>query len=535
MHLRRRAAAVTVMFLLDSAAAVAADRQAVDEQAIEATAATAASSTFNPTARAERAAPRKPNIIVFLADDMARSLLRHMPNTRRLIFDKGARFTNFYTNISLCCPSRATMLTGGYAHNTGIRGNHFPDGFHGFHTSFERRRTVAITLKHLARYRTALLGKYLNEYPFVGSRPRFGVRPTFVPRGWSDWAVPVRGQFHGTDYHLNLNGRILHKQARRDYLGDFLNRRALWLIRNNRDRQGLALILSYYGPHAPEPTSPIERNNAALVDRVSRLRVPRTPDFDEANVGDKPRHIRRLPRIGPARERTLDRIYRREIMSVSSIDRYVGMVVRELRRTRQLARTYLVFASDNGLHLGSHRLVNGKNMPYETDVHVPFAIRGPGIAPGTAVEEVVGNIDIAPTLADMAGWALHYRHDGESLLPLAKGKTPAWRGYFYIARGFPFGGSRRAGEFTRPLELRSALPAGLVRYRSVVSRRWQYVRYGTGAEELYDLRSDPFQVRNLLGGRHPELTEREQRVVREHRHAMRRLGGCGGERDCRVR
>jgi arylsulfatase A-like enzyme len=498
----------------------------------------AARSNLSPSESASRAlagaGAHKPNIIVFLADDMWSQLLRHMPNTRRLIFGQGATFTNYYTNISLCCPSRASMFTGKYAHNTGIHGNLFPDGFYGFHVGPERWQTVPVTLARRAGYRTALLGKYFNEYPFVESRPQFGVRPTFVPHGWSDWAVPIRGQYAGTDYRLNLNGRIVHKDATRDYLGDFLTRRALWLIRNNHDRTGLAMFLSYYGPHSPEPASPTEKRNRALVQRISRMHVPRTPDYNERDVSDKPRQMRRLRPLGPGVRARLDAIYRREVLSVTSIDRYVSMVVRELRRTGQLARTYLVFTSDNGLHLGSHRLVNGKNSPYEIDARVPFAIRGPGIAPGTVVRKVAANIDIAPTLAQMAGSELSYRHDGESLLPLARGRIPEWRHYFLVTRGFPFSGSARLSEFTRELERRSAAAAGRVPYRAAISSAWQYIRYGNGAEELYDGRRDPYQVRNVLARPPGERTPQEQRALLAHRGAVLRLTGCAGVNQCRV-
>lgn len=484
--------------------------------------------------RADRAV-RKPNIIFFLADDMATPLLRHMPNTRRLIFRGGATFKNFFTNISLCCPARVSLLTGKYAHNTGIIGNSYPDGFHGFHTSDERRRTVAVTLKRRAGYDTSLMGKYLNEYPFVDTRPRHGVRPTFVPNGWSDWAVPIRGQYAGVDYRLNLNGRLVHKEGPRDYLGDFLMRRALHQIGENRDRRGMAMFLSFYGPHAPEPASPIEKRNKALQRHIAGLRLPRTPDFNERNMGDKPPQMRRLPRIGPRAIRKLDRIYRRQVLSVTSIDRYVGMVVRKLRKTRQLRRTFLVFTSDNGLHLGAHRLVAGKNFPYATDVDVPFAIRGPGIQPGTTIRAVTGNIDVAPTFADMAGVSLGFPHDGESLLPLAQGRTPAvWRDYFYVAKGLPFGGrpERSTTEFRRPIERVAA--AGRTTYRAVMSSRWQYIRYGNGAEELYDARSDPYQVRNVLARRPANRTDEELVAHENHRRALRRLAGCEGANACRA-
>ena len=483
----------------------------------------------------ERRARRQPNIVFFLTDDMASSHLRHMPRTRRLLVRKGARFTNFFTNISLCCPARASLLTGSYAHNTGIVGNNYPDGFHGFHTGHERRRTVAVALKRDAGYRTALHGKYLNEYPFVDSAPRHGVRPTFVPNGWSDWAVPVRGQFRGTDYDLNLNGRIVHKDRPRDYLGDYLTRRTVRAIEQNRDGRGLALFLSYFGPHVPEPASPIEERNRALQRRISQMRFPRTPDFNERDVRDKPRYIRSRPRLGPRARAAIDRTYRRQVLSVASIDRHVGQVVRALRRTGQLRNTFLVFTSDHGYHMGAHRLGLGKNAPYDTDVRVPFVIRGPGIEPRSVVREVTGNIDVAPTFADMAGIELPFRHDGESVLPLARGRSPEqWRRYFLVRRGIVGGGSAETATTEPARRLERTGSEGMPGYRAVMGDGWRYVRYRTGEEELYDARRDPLQLRNVLARPAAERTAEETQAHEDLRRALRLLDGCVGAEACRV-
>ena len=477
---------------------------------------------------------RKPNIVFFLTDDMSTAHLAHMPSTRRLIFDRGARFTDYYTNISLCCPARATLFTGKYAHNTGISGNAFPDGFHGFHTGDERRRTFAVALRRRAGYRTSLIGKYLNEYPFVDSAPRHAVRPTFVPRGWSDWAVPVRGQY-GASYDINLDGRIRHREGPANYLGDVMMRRAVRQIEGNRDDRGLALMLSFLGPHAPAPASPVERNNRALVQRLSRVHYPRTPDFNEQDVSDKPRWVRDEPRLGPTARRAVDRAYRRQLLSVTSIDRHIRVVVDALRRTGQLDDTYLVFTSDHGFHMGNHRLKAGKNLPYVIDSHVPFAIRGPGIAPGTVVGRVTGPTDVAPTFADMAGVRLPWVHDGESVLPLAKGQTPeAWKHWVLVRHGRPYGGSAA----TRPEPLLRAEAIGGVKrpaFRGVIGSRWRYVRYGgpREEEELYDHLADPHQVRNIMARPARDRTDEQQAALEEARRAVRALMGCSGVASCR--
>jgi arylsulfatase A-like enzyme len=390
-----------------------------------------------------------------------------------------------------------------------------------------------VALRRRANYRTSLIGKYLNEYPFVDSAPRHGVRPGFVPRGWSDWAVPVRGQYHGVDYDINVDGRIRHRQAPANYLGDFMMRRAVRQIRANRDDRGLAIVMSFYGPHAPAPAAPAERNNRALQRRIAQFRYPRTPDFNERKVGDKPRFIRDNSRLGASARRVVDRTYRAQLLSVASIDRHVRVVVRALRRTRQLDDTYLVFTSDHGIHMGNHRLRQGKNSAYVTDSHVPFAIRGPGIRAGTTVRRPIGPIDVAPTFAAMAGIRLPWRHDGDSVLGLAKGRTPdAWRRWILVQHGLPFGGTARTT--SEPL-MRGEFAAGVGQpaYRGVIGGRWRFVRYGSGEQELYDDRVDPHQLRNIMALPVADRTAEQMAALRRARMAVRALRTCFGVADCR--
>lgn len=494
----------------------------------------AASEAGAPGPAASRRLPTRPNVVVILADDLDESLMKYMPATRRLVMRRGARFANFFTNVSLCCPSRATLLTGKYAHNTGVDGNEYPDGFWGFHQGEERRRTIAVWL-HDARYRTSLMGKYLNEYPFVESSPSHAVRPTYVPPGWSDWAIAIRGQYAGIDYRLNLDGRIVHKQATRDYLGDWMARRAVRQVEAAAHGRPLFLEVSSYAPHRPEPASPIERSDQRLQRRIADLRYPRSPAFNEGDVSDKPRYVRRLPPLTRAQRRSYDQLFRRRVLSVTSLDRTVAMVVRALRRTGQLDETYLVFTSDNGLHAGEHRLPEGKNTPYDEDIAVPFAIAGPGIEPGTVVRNVTGTPDLAPTIVDLAGLAPRPGFDGESLVPLARGRTPdAWRKYLYVQRGLVTRDGRvvHRGEpaSAREQRLAETVPG----YEMAVGRTWRYVEYAYGFRELYDIGKDPDQVRNLLAVPHSQRSQRVREATLRLSSALDRLRRCQGAEACRV-
>lgn len=479
------------------------------------------------------AAVEQPNIVFFLTDDMSSKHLRHMPSTRKLIFRTGARFPNFGINVSLCCPARASLLTGKFAHNTGITGNEYPDGFYGFHHGDEAANTFPIALRSVG-YRTSLLGKYLNDYPFVRTAPEpgHGVSPRYVPPGWSRWAVPIRGQYAGRKYDINLDGRIRHKEGARNYLGDFLMRRAVRQVRANRDGRGLAMMFSFYGPHRPEPASPIERTNDRLNARISRISYPRTPDFNERDVSDKPSWVRSYPRLDRRDRAVIDKKFRRQVMSVASIDRHVRVVVRALRRTGQLDNTYLVFTSDHGIHMGSHRLPIGKNTAYRDDVNVPFAISGPGIPAGSVVREPVSVVDVAPTFADMAGVALPWVHDGESVLPLAQGRQAPWRNWLLVQRGQQF--QEEARSHDEPMA-RSELRAETRKpgYRGVVNGRWAYVEYGSGEEEFYDLREDPYQVDNLMAVPDGRWSEEQRVAIEEARVALTQLTGCDGALACR--
>lgn len=475
----------------------------------------------------------KPNIFFFLADDMDSSLLKHMPNTRRQIFDKGATFDNYFTNISLCCPARASLFTGKYAHNTGIMSNGYPDGFHGFHVGDEKKNTFAVWLQERG-YDTALLGKYLNEYPYVDSKRSKGVSPRFVPNGWTDWVVPVKGQFVGDNYVLNENGSLKQYSRPKDHLSDLMARRAISMIKDNRDDKGLMIKYSYYGPHIPEPASPKERANKALKRNIAKIRYPRTQAFNEADVSDKRSGIRNQKKLSKKDIRDIDRTYRDRILSVKTMDRHIGMLIRSLKKTGQLDNTYIIFTSDNGYHLGDHRMKEGKNSPYDTDISLPLGIRGPGIKPGTTIDEITGNIDIAPTIADMAGARMSSDIDGESLLPLARGEdVEQWREYFFVQRGmlsrYNLSPTTEPGAKGQYEEERRLLGFG-----AVVSDDARYIEYSNGGRELYDIQRDPYQVDNLLADADLAATARIEQERLRLSLVLRSLKDCAGAEDCRI-
>lgn len=433
----------------------------------------------------------RPNFIVILTDDQDLTLgsLDHMPRTRNLIARKGMTFSNYFVPLSLCCPSRATILTGHYPHNHKIYTNFPPDGgFERFDELGHEEATLALALQD-AGYRTALIGKYLNGYPN-------GRDKSWVPPGWSEWASPVDGSpYAAYRFTLNENGRIVkYGSTASDYMTDVLARKATAFVRRTAGGgQPFFLLLATYAPH--KPSTPAKRHAGLFPD----LKAPRTPSFNEADVDDKPGRIRGLPLLTADQIDTIDVLYRNQMLTLQAVDEAVAALVKALRETRALANTYIVFTSDNGFHMGQHRLVPGKYTPYETDIHVPLLIRGPGVAAGSCASALVSSVDLAPTLAGLAGARLPGDSDGRSLVPWLRGQTPQeWRRMVLLEQfGFP-SVPPRAGQTLEPPDPQDE--AAIADYRAHMGLRtpdFKFVTYESGDQEVYDLRNDPDELVNL--------------------------------------
>src|SRR5437867_5671442 len=206
--------------------------------------------------------------------------------------------------------------------------------------------------------------------------------------------LPVSGHpYVGYGCSLNENGNLKsYGYGSHDFLGDVLTRTAVDFIhRASHSTQPLLLYIAPFAPH--QPATPAIRDNRKFVD----LRAPRPPSFNKADVADKPSWVRGLHPLPSSDVNAIDDLYRRRVQSSLAIDALIGRVLHSLEAEGQLERTYIFFTSDNGFHLGEHRLLPGKYTAYEEDIRVPLIVRGPGIAPGTARFELVGNLDLAPT------------------------------------------------------------------------------------------------------------------------------------------
>jgi N-acetylglucosamine-6-sulfatase len=412
-----------------------------------------------------------PNIIFILTDDLDLALMPYMENTNKLIGQEGAAFTNFFVTSSACCPSRASILRGQYPHNTGILEN--SPGFEQFYRDGNVKDTVALWLKR-ANYKTSYLGKYMNLYPA-------GAKRTYIPPGWTDWHV-----FLGTKspdfyyaYTTSENGNLVkYEKKPEDYSTDVLKGKAFEFINKSvKSRSPFFLFISVYAPHGPSIPAPRH------TDLFKDLEYPQNPSFHEDDISDKPLIIQDIVNSnGVFDVEEANDLFIKRVQTMQSVDEMVAELVQLLTENGQLGNTYIIFTSDNGFHMGEHFLPSGKMLPYEEDIRIPFLIRGPGIEPGSTVTKMVTNIDIAPTLADLAGARAAEFIDGRSFRHFLNAQQPEmreWRKAFLV----------ETGEFEKE--------SPVIAYKGIRTETFIYLEYESDEIEFYDLIADPHQLHNI--------------------------------------
>jgi N-acetylglucosamine-6-sulfatase len=437
------------------------------------------------------AAPAKPNIVLIVSDDEDVASHAFMPKTRALIEEQGVAFENFFVTYPLCCPSRASILRGQYAHNTQILGNELPwGGFKKFRASGLEMSTIATWLQD-AGYHTAKIGKYMNRYLPREHAP--------AP-GWDDWYIGGAKPHDGFNYTLNENGRVVFYGARpQDYVSDVLTGKANGVIRTAVEAENPFFVyILPYTPHLPAVPAPRHRGMFA------EAKLPRLPSFDEADVSDKPVFIRSLTRIDEGRSAYMQDHYRKRLETLQGLDDMVESVVSTLRETGQLENTYVIYTSDNGFHLGEHRLPLGKDTVYEEDIRVPMVMRGPDVPRRGRVDALALNIDLAPTIAQIAGIEAPDFVDGRSFLPLLDDPDRPWRKSFLIERRHP---EVQLVRLAKRMGLTQEAILETATFNAIRTSEVIYVEYGTGERELYDLRQDPHQLINVVEDADPVLVE----------------------------
>jgi N-acetylglucosamine-6-sulfatase len=439
-----------------------------------------------------------------LTDDLDRAEMAYMPIVRRLLTNQGVSFTNYFISDSLCCPSRTSILRGQYAHDTGVESNGDLNG--GFETAYRlgiEKSTVG-TWMHDAGYRTAYIGKYLNQYPDSASR-------TYEPPGWDEFDSAVAGNpYSEYDYVLNENKHLRHfGHKRADYGTTVYINKARQFIETSKAKP-FFLYLNVYAPH--QPATPAGRDRK----RFENARAPRTPAFDALPPG-KPGWLRQLHHLGPRGIASLDALFRARIRSLQAVDRGVGELIGTLQATHRLDSTYFVFSSDNGFHLGQFQMPAGKETPYDTDIRVPLIVRGPGVPAGKTSHFMVGNIDLAPTFAKLGGAAIPAFVDGRSFASLlhdpAADPRPRhayllehWRASRSASYGSGSGPSEPADldsgaeAHAKPLPGKTVPfigPGYIPRYFGLRTQHYMYVEYRKRSE-MYAISRDPYELHNIV-------------------------------------
>jgi len=397
-----------------------------------------------------------PSFVVIYSDDQRFDTLWAMPIVREKLGSHGITFSNAFVPNPLCCPSRASLLTGKYSHNNGVWNNVPPNG--GF-DAFDDSDTLATWL-HGAGYTTGLFGKYLNGY---------WNHADYVPPGWDRWvAFPRSGYF---DYSLSFDGTVVpYGSSPAEYSTEVLAAEVVSFIEGTNGP-----LFAYFAPYAPHaPSTPAPRHRDAF-DGVGKWR----PDsYDEADVLDKPNWVRALKPWDRDKSSKVDARRRDQLSTLLALDEAVGDVVDALDRTGRLSNTMVVFMGDNGYSLGEHRW-KGKHAPYEESIRVPGVIRyDPLITSARTDDHLVLNIDVAPTALELAGVDVP-GIDGTSLVPLFTDRKAPWRADFLLER---------------LAKQKNRVPS----FCGVRGEELKFVVYETGEQELYNLISDPAELANLV-------------------------------------
>ena len=423
--------------------------------------------------------PERPNILFILIDDLRWDEMDYpfvsVPNIQR-IAREGARFTNAFVTTPLCSPSRASFLTGQYAHKHGITDN----------TDRSQRSHELVTfprLLHDAGYETAFVGKW-----------HMGLDDTARP-GIDHW-VSVKGQGGYVDPEFNVNGK---RERIPGYFTDILNRFALDFVKRKHATPWL-LYVSHKAVHPDlvqnadgsisDPSAgkfiPAERHKQLYAGAT----IPHRANYGGAPE-DKPALRRMLAGVAPLGPKTGtdDETIRNRLRMLAAVDEGVGQILETLAARAELDNTLIVFTSDEGYFYGEHGLSVERRLAYEESARIPLYARWPKmIKPGGMINEMVLGIDLAPTLLEIGGAPAMKGIHGRSLVPLLSGEKVPWRKSILV-------------EYFSDTVFPRISKMG---YQCVRTEQWKYIHYVDldGMDELYDLRADPFEMINVIG--HPD-------------------------------
>ena len=417
------------------------------------------------------------NVVVLMGDDLDWQLFNGVPRLREFM-DQGTTLSNFVVTESLCCPSRVSIYRGQYVHNHKVVSN-MPQTGGGWQTFYDlghQKDCLPVWLSR-AGVTTSHVGKYLNGFP--GKK----LNPTYTPPGWANFVTTIRGKeaYTGYGYTLNSNGTLRkYGKAPGDFLEDVLTTKTTqWLTTATSP---FYLEFASYLPHSPAPTAPRFKGTHA------GSQAPRVPNFNAFGTNE-PDWLKSEPALGPKQISNLDRQWTRRLESAESMADSFHRIIEQLRASGRDKDTLVIITSDNGYHVGTHRIASGKHTPYREDAVVPAILIGPGIAKGATIDAMTSTIDLAPTISTLLGAQAPAWLDGRDLTPLLRD---------------PDGTPWRTGVLTENLAATtpddpdySGFEAP--KYEALRTPEWLYVDYGTEGTALYDLVSDPYELNNILG------------------------------------
>ena len=419
-----------------------------------------------------------------LTDDQHPAAIRWMPNLLSRLAAQGTVFHNAFASTPICAPSRATLLTGQYPVTHGVTANVVVDKQGKFTNgafAFDDSTTIATRLQS-AGYKTALLGKYMNFYSHLSPH---------VPPGWDEWRVFVEDINVLFDYTLNENGtHVSYGDEPSEYSTDVLANYALSFIEKNHQRP-FFLLLAPMSPH--DPSTPAPRHEGT----IQSDEAWRPPNWNEKDISDKPRWFRMLTQevieVNLAK-RTRGRL--RQLEALQSVDEALGKILDSLDHFGIRDDTAVIFAADHGLGWGEHRW-SGKQLAYEESIRIPLVIQAPGQTTHKEIDDLTLNLDIVPTIAELAGLHRGEGVEGTSLLALMENRHAGWR---------------------REIGLRHFKGGFLIPPWSAIRTQRYKLIYSGGKYELYDLERDAYELDSVIAspayaGIRKQLKQRLRQLV----------------------
>ena len=457
----------------------------------------------------------QPNIVFLLTDDqdVTANSLDYMPRLHTILRDGGMEYVNYFVPTGLCCPSRSTIISGQFCHNTGIWDNgelnnstYLSGGLPKMIALGLESVTIATQLKE-AGYETYLVGKYVNGY---GDN-----QVSHIPPGWDHWYGMSDPIYYGP--HFSVEGQLL-KTSNTTYQTDFIGETVLKFLRDRKQDQPFFMYIAPYAPHAP--SQPAARH-ASLFSNISAPRFPSYNPPDSLQL-KKPSWLKHLPPLNDVQKGSIDEFYRNRLRALQAVDEMLENITTLLEEQGTLDNTYIFFMGDNGQHLGDYRLPAGKRQGYDTDIRVPFLVRGPGVKKGEKVTEVVMSVDLFPTWLEIANGNIPSGHitDGKSFMSLlhsASTAQPVVNSFRAVALAEMFGGSSNMGlrykgmpDFERNRFWNNSYQLVRVINGSdwAENADWMYAEWCTGEREFYNMTEDPHQVNNTVDKLDPSLLQK---------------------------